>query len=471
MRVLLSVLLAATLLAGSVPAARADSWMPYGRHRFADPTGRRYVVVEVAKGGVAFTLVDARPGSPPAAAGASEGFGAPGPESGVREGDTVVATGTLPAAPLEVRVSSLGLGFAAMEEYGSVGSGASFAWVDRTGVVRHVLRMADLFTAKEIETFTHTTSSVWWFQAAWLDETAREAVVVGNGGLVRVVSLATGKVRRGGDEEVRRAISSPDPEAALPALDLAIARRTAGLEEPLRAVLADARAPLGARLRAAVALAGGGDRRGADLVRATAAAPAEKGATDDRDFALAHLPTLLGKEAVPVLRQAMSAPGAPSTWWAGVLGFVALGEEAVPTLSAMLTEPGKGNDYRGGAAHALARIGSKAALPALVAAVLDREEYVANAALNAAVGIGKGSVSRELAAHLDAKTTQDGRIASYFEENLEPASVGPLVRALERHPKDGYPRSSILAALRFQTGQSLGPDPAAWRAWLARRGG
>jgi hypothetical protein len=459
MRLFLFVAAVAVVLAGIVPAARADSWMPYGKRRVVDPTGQYYVVVGDAEGGVAFQYVRVKPASEPVTAQTFTGHGEAPKEIGVREGDTVLAAGKLTTAPLEIRVSSLGLGFAAMEEYASVGHGESFVWVGADGRVKHVKRMADLFTPKEIESFTHTTSSIWWFHAAWIDETANEVVVVGNQGLVRVVNVSTGKVRPGGDDEIRRGIASSDPEALVPALDLAVDRKTPGLAERLRAIVADAKLAVAARLRAAVALAAAGDRRGADLVRATAVAPATGGAAEDKKYALANLPRLLGADAIPLLKKAMSPPADSGVWWAAVQGFLAIGEDAVPVLSAMLTEPEKSSDYRGGAAHALGRIGSRAALPALLAAVPDKEEYVANAALNAAIGIGKDTVSKDLAAFLDAKTTQDGRLASYFGEVKEPASVEPLRRALERHPKDSYPRGMILEALDFQAGKVREPVP------------
>src|SRR5205814_1490812 len=105
-------------------------------------------------------------------------------------------------------------------------------------------------------------------------------------------------------------------------------------------------------------------------------------------FALAHLPSVLGAEAIPLLKSAMRGESSEG-WSAAMDGFADLGEKAVPSLVAMLTEAGQSADYRGGAAHTLAKIGSKAALVALVAAIADPVEYVANAAANAAIGIGK----------------------------------------------------------------------------------
>jgi hypothetical protein len=455
MRARLLALLAFAVALAAGPSSRpalADSWNPYGKRRVPDPTGRWYVVLGPDDQGAAarFLFVEARAGSDPVPAIRDR----PDQETKdavVREGDAVVAKGTLPSAPLEVRVSSLGHGFAAMVEHANVGGGDSFAWVARDGAVKHVKRMADLFSPEEIRAFTHTTSSVWWFHAAWIDETSKEVMIVGNGGVLRAVGIDGGKVRQAGDAEVGRAVSSLDPEAAIPALDLAISRHTPGLEEALRLALADAERPLGVRLRAAAALADRGDRRGLDLLRSTAAVPTPPaGDKELRGFALRALPRALGEEATSTLRAAMGPPTDPTAWSGAMEGFATLGEKAVPALVAMLAEKDRGNDYRGGAAYVLGRVGTAAVLPPLLAAVVDPEEYVANAALNAAAAIGKGTISKELAALLDRGTTQDGRLASYFTEFREPASVEPLRRALARHAKDEYPRNVILESLRFQ---------------------
>jgi hypothetical protein len=467
--------LAAAAAAVLAPSASGDSWMPYGARRAVDPTGRYYVALEGVKygtGGAQFVFARAKEGSPPVAPFTSTGFQDPSPtDVGVREGDTVLAEGKLETAPLEVRVSSRGIGFAAMEEYGAVGGGTSFAWVTAEGEVRHPKKMSDLFTKEEIAKFTHTVSSVWWFRTAWIDEDAREVVVVGGGGLVRAVSVETGKVRKGGDAEIARALSFPDAAAVSAALDLVRDLKVAGVEERLGAMLADSATPPPTKLRVAGTLAARGDRRGKDVVAAAAATPqAAPWSKDDRRYALAHVGLALGVDAIPLLRAALEGP-AGDGWSDAQEGFAALGERAVPVLMEMVGEKGKTPDYRGAAAYALQKIGSKAALPALLAVVADPTDYVANAALNSAISIGKGSISKELAAILDGASTQDGRLASYFGEYREPASVGPLVRALARHPKDEYPRGVIAGALAFQTGEDFGEDPAAWAAWFKNTGG
>lgn len=466
-----ALLLTASIGLVAVPAT-ADSWMPYGPRREVDPTGRWSVVLKEGKQGVAadFTFAEAPSGTSPVTAIPSGApFQANAPEVTVRQGDAILATGTLESAPLEVRVSSRGLGFAAMEEYGGVGGGVSFAWVGRDGSVRHQKRMRDLFSAEEIKSFRHTVSSVWWFRGAWIDEDARETIVVGNGRAIRAVSIETGVVRKAGAAEIRRALGFPDPNAAALAIDLAREEKIDGVTELLVRALADSATTLRVRLRAAAALAEWKDLRGKPVLVAAAATPrpatVEKA---DYEFALEHLPAVLGLDAVPSLEAAMRGDSADG-WSAGMNGFVALGEPAVAALLAMLTEAGQSNDYRGGAAHALGRIGSGSSLAGLVAAISDPNEYVANAAANAAVLIGKASIAKELVTLLDKPTTQDGRLSSYFEEVKEPTSIAPLVRCLARHPKDEYPRNVVLKALAFQAGVDVGPETAAWQAWLAKQ--
>ena len=460
------------LLLAAPTLSSADSWMPYGPRRDVDPTGRWSVVIRASKQGVAaeFTFAEAPAGSAPVTPIAPDNsYKTPAPEVAVRDGDTILASGTLESAPLEVRVSSRGFGFAAMEEYGHVGGGVSFAWVGRDGAVRFEKRMADLFSSEEIKAFSHTVSSIWWFHDAWIDEDAREVIVVGNGLAMRAVSFETGAVRKAGGPEIKRALSDSSPAAQSVAIDLAREWKIEGVEDALAKRLLDASAPLRVRLHAAAALAERKDLRGKDTLVAAAATPrAASIEKADYEFALAHLASVLGKDAIPLFRAAMHGESSEG-WSAAMDGFVALGQPAVEVLLVMLGESTQSNDYRGGAAHALGRIGSPSALSGLLDAITDPQEYVANAAANAAIAIGKATIAKRLATLLDRVTTQDGRLSSYFEDVKEPTSVGPLVRCLPRHPKDEYPRNVILKALVFQTGVDLGTDTATWAAWLAKQ--
>ena len=461
----------ASFLFGALPAAYGDSWMPYRGSVQSDATGRRYVVLHPpALGrGAEFLLCEAAPGSPDVVeVWQKDADAKPGPEIDVRTNDRVVLTGSLRSAPLHVRVSSAGLGFAALVEWFDAGHGDSFVWVGADGKTNHVRRIEQLFTQAEIDGFPKTSSSTMWFRAAWNDDEAKEVVVVGSGGLVRVVSMVTGRVRAGGDAEVLRGIRLSDPAARIPAADLLADSRAPGADEALVAVFASPTASAVARLHAAGSLAKRGDRRGKDLLVALAKTPPPAGVDrEDRGYALEHLPFALGLDAIPALKDAMR--GEPKEGWSEAgTGFVALGQKATAALVAMLTEPNQSDGYRAGALRALERIKDRSALPALLAAAADPSVFVASSAMDAAIETGGASISKELAALLDRNTTQDSRIAAYFREVKEPASVGPLVRALRRSPRSAFSPDYFREALSFQTNAAVRHDGSVetWEAWF-----
>ncbi len=469
---------AATTLALGIallaPPARSDSWGPYSRNRTADAEGRYYVVLEAAKeggekGAFAFTFAQRKEGTAPVTSVREDPWGdTRGADAGVRPGDAVLARGRLRNGPLEVRVSPSGAGFVAFESYMGIGYGDEVVWVARDGKVGPVKRLADLFSTEEIAEFSHSVSSIHWFRHGWLDDAGKRIVVVAAGNLIRVVDLATGEVKKGGQAEIVHALSLPESATQAAALELAVEMRLPDVGALPQVLLADETAPLVVRLRAAVALATRSDLRGADLVRATATVPRKEGVSvPDWRYAIRHLPDLVGMEAVPVLRDALRGP-ANEAWSDAQGAFSSLGEAAVPALVAMLAETGQSSDYRGAAAHALNNVRSEKALPALLATIADPEEYVANAAANAAIEIGKERIAPDLVALLEKGTTQDDRLAMYFADFKSPAAVKPLVRAMARYPAGSYERGAIAEALAFQTGRSFGEDLAAWEAWLAK---
>ena len=449
------------------PAADAESGVAYGSRRAVDATGRWSVVLEGADDGMQFTFAEAPAGSPPVVpleAGALPGEG--GTDVSVREGDTVLATGLFKEAVEAVRISSRGLGFAAIAGSARGESGPAFAWVGRDGAVRHEKRMEDLFPREKPSGLGRPSSGSRWFRDAWVDDDAREVVVVGAGPRLSAVSVDTGAVRSAGAAEIRRALSHPDPAARATAVDLALELKLGCVTDAIPPLLCDPAAAV--RVRVAAALAQRGDERGRRLLLSLAKTPRAEGVGEaDHDLAIERLAPALGSDAIPLLAAAMGS-GSVRAWGSAANGFAALGERAVPSLLAMLSEPGRASDTRGGSAYALGRIGSRAALPALLVRIADRDDYVASGAASAAIAIGQSSILKDLAALLDTPTTQDGRLASYFEEVKEPASVGPLVRCLARHARAGYPRAVIAKALAFQTGADLGDDAAAWAAWLAK---
>lgn len=287
--------------------ALADSWRRYPDRRVVDPTGTYYVVIHGQMlRGASFIYAKRAKGAAPVAPASDRDEGSPA-GFGVREGDEVIAKGNLKDSPIDLLVSSRGHGFVAVEKYGQVGYGNSVAIVGPDGEVRHEKTLGDLFDAETIEGFTHTVSSIWWRQGQWLDEEAKEVVLIASGGRIRVVSLESGEVREGGPREVLRGLDQPAAAARSTALDLMRAGGLEGRGDRVIELLVRPTEPMAIRLRAAALLGIRGDRRGRELLIKAARKPREKGVgKKDRTFALSQLPKVLGAEAMPILRDAMS---------------------------------------------------------------------------------------------------------------------------------------------------------------------
>jgi HEAT repeat protein len=269
--------------------------------------------------------------------------------------------------------------------------------------------------------------------------------------------------REGEPKDIARGLAHRSATARDLALELVRDKEIPGVEPALQDLLADADAARSTRLRVAVILAERGDLSGKHVVVEAATIPKpEDVATADHAYAVENLPAVLGKDALPILREAMRGP-ANDAWHPAQLAFVRLGEDSVQTLLLMLAERKESPDYRGGAAHALGRIGSKSALEGLLAVVGDDDEYTANAAANAAIGIGGADCASALLAHLRRGCTQDGRIAMFFEDVAYRPSIPALIDLLERTKSDDFDRGRALDALKFQTGEDLGDDVKAWR--------
>ncbi len=346
--------LPALFLLGVSAPALADEWMEYRPLQVADPTGLYTVQTE--------PLAHAVPGG--------TGFS-------FRKGETVLAKGWLPSAPLEIRVSPEGRGFAAFEEYGGIGHGASLMWVDAKDGKVSSKGLHQIFSPEEIAGFCHTVSSIHYFRDAWIDDKAGCIVLVAAGPLLKVIDLGTGEVKPGGAGEVKRAMGIPS--ARVIAMDLAGEMSIDLGVKALESILKDAGSPLALRLRAAALL--GPSSKDAQALFRRSAGP-EGVSREDRIAVLTRLPAVLGEEAIPLLREALKNKDS-GVWDAAQRGFAALGEKAIPVLLEILVEKGGSNDYRGGAAHALGYLGSPKALEGLRKSCGDPEEYVAQAAANA----------------------------------------------------------------------------------------
>ena len=452
---------AAVAVLTAASATLADSWAAFPAQRVVDPTGEFYVVVREKDRTVSFVLARRAEGSPRVEPLPSHAKKTPEPAAtpiDVRPGDAVLAGGTLPQSPYQLLVSSEGHGFVALERYGALGGGDAVIVVDAKGKVRvrRTLEQLELDASR----YRRTVSSLWWLAGGWIDDRAREVVVLAADGEMRAVGLEDGTVRTGRDADLRRAIELPDPRAQALALEVAAERKVEGFATLRASVLADPGRDLAVRLRAARTLAEEGHEEARALLAETAlgrggraGSGGEDASEADRRYAVEHLPAALGTDALPHLREILRGPAGPF-WNAAQKGFVGLGEKAVPTLIGMLHEDGQSSDYRGGAAHALREVGSAEALPALLQAVADPVDYVANAAVNAAIATAKATgkdIDDELVALLARGTTQDGRLAAYFQQVRHPGAAAAVRSALARHPEDSYPYRALTKALAFQT--------------------
>jgi hypothetical protein len=223
------------------------------------------------------------------------------------------------------------------------------------GKVRHTVQLATLFTAEDSTRFRRTGGGcLSWLRGGWIDEAQREVVVVGlnnedvGNDPVAIVDMITGRVRRGGCEEVRRAIVSMNRAALTCALDVAIRLKLKGVGEQLPIIVGNRELPVEARLRAAVLLASFGDKSGAEFlvdsaVRASRELlrhPDPQDVENERfsaifEYAVEHLPDVLGEKALPTLREVSRQQHYPSVTYEP---FCRLGHKSVPQLIQMLTD-------------------------------------------------------------------------------------------------------------------------------------
>jgi HEAT repeats len=312
-----------TLILATVPlVAFADSYGPFHNFRMVDPTGRYYLVVKKNGGEgdpgrgtpITFEIAERRPGSPPVEVvhDRSKGFREveANPEVKVRDGDIVLGKGSQERSPGRILISSTGLGFVGLDvsgyNYGSLRSGDALVVVEKNGTVRHRKNLIDLFSEGEIAQFMSTAGGVGWCGGGWIDEDRKEIVVVGSGWgteekaiprLFRIVDMKTGNVRNGTAEVVLTVLSEANLGALDEALDLAAELKLDQAKPDLVKIFSDERLPIETRLRAAVALAKLGDRRGGELMR--------KVAFEDSGpspfYAIKHLPAVLGDESAQIL--------------------------------------------------------------------------------------------------------------------------------------------------------------------------
>ena len=227
-------------------------------------------------------------------------------EVNVRPGDKVLGHGKLDRCPSQILISSTGLGFAGLDvrgyNYADAESKDAVVIVAPDGTIRQRKSVGELFTAEERSRFLRTAGGVFWAGGGWFDESRHEIVVVSSSipRLFRIIDLRTGAVRTGSTADVVRAVADGNRGALDLAFELAAELKLAEAHKDLVRHFNDVGLPMPTRLRAAVALAALGDRRGGDLMKIAAL---DKASTKKvaRYYAVRHLPLVLGDLAAPVL--------------------------------------------------------------------------------------------------------------------------------------------------------------------------
>jgi hypothetical protein len=447
-------------------SAGADSWAPYSERRVVSPGGRHYVVARFPKKDASLRLeiCRRRAGAAPLQPAERDEM-SPGVSVERDPEDELVAALDIEEAPLQIRVLDTEPAAVLFEMYGSVGSGTSLSLLDSKGKLRWRLALTDLFPAEEIRGFDASVCSIWWYWGWWVDEERGKVVLVPHGVQIREVDLATGKVAVAAPGILLTRVGNGSVAEQRQALEIAKTLKPAGLAEKAKPIALDEAADPSLRLCAAVAYHAATKKPLVpELFRTYAAAGAPM---ELRAYAIENLALMIGEEALPLLREAMRGT-ATDAWHPAQQAFVTLGEKSVPTLIGMLLDVQGTPDQRGGAAHALSEIRSPKALDALLEATRTADDYTANAAVNAAIETGGGNLATRLAAILAEGSTQDDRIAMYFEERPADFAVEPLLKALSRAQSGTFARRVIAEALRACTGLDGGEDPAAWRKQLGK---
>ncbi len=252
--------------------------------------------------------------------------------------------------------------------YGKLRSGDALVVVSTDGTVRHRKSLVDLFHADEIARFGRTGGGIDWNGGGWIDERREQIIVVGVGGgapfprLFRIVDMKSGDVRNGSPDVVLTALSESNIGALKIAISLAAEWKLERAKPDLVKLFSDENIPIDSRLRAAVALATMGDRRGGELMRKVAVE-----ASGNSDYAISNLGVVLGDIAAPVLCEIVRRFGkdkSDSAWQA--MHAQISGKAAVPPLLELLRE-GK-PEYVDFAVECLIDKGpdAKAAVPALI---------------------------------------------------------------------------------------------------------
>ena len=178
-----------------------------------------------------------------------------------------------------------------------------------------------------------------WCGDAWIDEGRKSLVLAGSEmSLIdrrprpcRVIDMETGQIQEGTGAVLTRALSRTESDVVYAALALAAERETPEARADLLRIFSQNDAPTVLRVKAAVALARLGDRRGQDLVKRTAFG----GARPESDHALIDLPVVIGDEAGPLICEFAQRPQGSFEAIRAAM-YVVKSATAVPALTDLL---------------------------------------------------------------------------------------------------------------------------------------
>ena len=352
-----------------------------------------------------------------------------------------------------------------------------------------------------------------WVQDWWVDEQAGIVVLVDRRTRApRVVSLQTGERGRLSAEVMEERLANEDlwPRQQLRALDLAAAWTPLQSLGAMRSVLGDPRRPPVVRLRAAALMSAYGDDSGKRYVLALASPahqvsglrprsqitgadlgqvhyrsgggllcdrppPASHERPDDaaaaRQYAIQLLPTVLGFEAVPQLRDLVQSNDP-------------VDRVAVRTALMCLSLKLPGDDPRAARLAEVARwTGGGAGLTIdgpslreLEASAGSPDRYIAGQAIRSLLA-RDGGTEDALLRLLQRGTPHDGLIALHFATHPSERAVEPLLAALDRHSDKSRAASLLVMALRASVSDeerdalaaANGASPSRWKAWARQR--
>lgn len=439
-----------------LPPSAPGRWKLFHDQRVVSDSGRRYVVIRDSDPGITFELCQRRPGAPAMQPATMESpLLAPVPvekdESEIARDpkDILLASGNVGQIPLEVRVLDQLGGFVLFEQYYRVGYGKAVIYVNDKGEVVVEKTVQEIF-GRIPEKTRFTTSSIWWCQGFRVDEQRKCVVVISKDDTIREISLIDGKVSTPGISHMIGWFGKGTIEERV--LMLEVASRLEETELTLASsealVLAwNPQESLPIRVRAAVIAVRAKAAVGRDFAKLFEHARGEDVPRLGRDYAILHLPEILGVEAMPILRELMRSSARRDVWTPAQQGFANLGAKALPILCEMLLEQDATPEYRGGAADVLGRIGSKEEFEILLEVTKTADQYTANAAVNAAIRIGAPDLSARLIEILDQGSTQDDRIALYFKSRPTPDAIPALKKARDRFAPVPTDRRWIMEAI------------------------